>query len=153
MAKSEKSYSKDEKEKQRQKKREEKQKRKERRQAEANARDQAPDIDFVYVDKDGNLTSTPPDPDDREEVNAEDIVLGIPKQEEGERKAFDPVHTGVVEFFDTSKGFGFIMDDNDHQKYFCHVSDLIDTIEENDKVEYELEKGRKGMKAVRVQLV
>jgi len=153
MAKSEQTYSKKEKEKQRLKKREEKQKRKERRKAEAEAKDKAPDIDFVYVDKDGNLTSTPPDPNDREEINAEDIVLGIPPKEEGEREAFDPVHTGVVEFFDTSKGFGFILDDSDHQKYFCHVSALLDTIVENDKVSYELERGRKGMNAVKVKKV
>ena len=52
-----------------------------------------------------------------------------------------------------SKGFGFIVDAVNQEKYFCHVSGLIDTIAENDNVSFELEKGAKGMNAVRVTLV
>ncbi|MEM6516455.1 MAG: cold shock domain-containing protein, partial [Bacteroidota bacterium] len=38
------------------------------------------------------------------------------------------------------------------EKHFVHVSGLIDEINENDKVTFELEKGQKGMNAVRVNL-
>ena len=55
-------------------------------------------------------------------------------------------------FFDHSKGFGFIMDSETQEKHFVHVSGLIDEINENDKVTFELEKGQKGMNAVRVSL-
>jgi cold shock CspA family protein len=58
-----------------------------------------------------------------------------------------------VSFYDNSKGFGFIIDIEDQEKYFCHVSNLIDPIEENDKVEFELEKGPRGLNAVRVKVI
>ena len=80
----------------------------------------------------------------------DDIILGIPKKEEGE--AEDPIRKGKVSFFDSSKGFGFIVDSDNQEKYFTHVSGLIDEIAENDKVTFELEKGMKGMNAVKVTL-
>ena len=107
-------------------------------------------IEFAYVDHNGNLTDTPPDPTLKVEVDIEDIILGIPKKEEGE--ADDPIRNGKVSFFDSSKGFGFIIDSDNQEKYFTHVSGLIDDISENDKVTFELEKGMKGMNAVKVTL-
>lgn len=145
MAKSQQTYSKKEKEKAKLKKREEKQKKKEARKAE-----KTPGIDFVYVDHNGNLTDTPPDPSLKPEIEAEDIVLGIPPKEEGEREAFDPVRKGTVSFYDSSKGFGFIIDDENNEKYFTHVSGIIVEISENDSVSFELEKGQRGMNAVKV---
>ena len=145
MAKSQQTYSKKEKEKAKLKKREEKQKKKEARKAE-----KTPGIDFVYVDHNGNLTDTPPDPSLKPEIDAEDIVLGIPPKEEGEREAFDPVRKGTVSFYDSSKGFGFIIDDENSEKYFTHVSGIIDEISENGSVSFELEKGQRGMNAVKV---
>ena len=79
--------------------------------------------------------------------------MSIPKRDDSEVEAFDPVRQGKVSFFDNSKGFGFILDSENQEKYFCHVSGLIDDIQENDKVSFELEKGMKGMNAVRVKLV
>lgn len=151
MAKSQQTYSKSEKEKKRLKKREEKQKKKEARRAEAKER--GPGIQFAYVDYNGNLTDTPPDPSDKVEVELEDIEIGIPKMAEGERVAFDPVRKGKVSFYDDSKGFGFIIDNENEEKYFTHVSGLIDKISENDNVSFELEKGQRGMNAVKVTLI
>ena len=147
MAKSQQTFSKREKEKKRQKKREEKQKKKEARRAESKENDGG--IPFAYVDKYGNLTDTPPDSLDKDEIDASEIVLGIPQKVEEE---FDPIRQGKVAFFDHSKGFGFIMDKETHEKHFVHVSGLNDEINENDKVTFELEKGQKGMNAVRVKL-
>ncbi|MBT8320267.1 MAG: cold shock domain-containing protein, partial [Eudoraea sp.] len=65
---------------------------------------------------------------------------------------FDPVRKGKVSYFDHSKGFGFIIDAETQEKYFCHISGLIDEINENDKVTFELEKGMKGLNAVKVTL-
>ncbi|MDT0607587.1 cold-shock protein [Croceitalea rosinachiae] len=151
MGKSQQTYSKSEKEKKRLKRREDKQKKKEARRAEA--KENGGGIPMAYVDFNGNLVDTPPDPTMKVEIEAEDIVLGIPKKEEGDEEEFDPVRTGKVSFFDTSKGFGFIIDTENQEKYFCHVSGLIDEITENDKVTFELEKGMKGMNAVKVTLV
>lgn len=148
MAKSQQTYSKKEKEKAKLKKREEKQKKKETRKSE-----KTPGIDFVYVDYNGNLVDTPPDPSMKVEVDADDIILGIPKQEEGDREIFDPVRKGKVSFYDSSKGFGFIIDNENSEKYFTHVSGLIDDISENDNVSFELEKGQRGMNAVKVKKI
>ena len=150
MAKSQQTYSKSEKEKKRLKKREEKAKKKEARRAEAKDN---PGSEFVYVDHFGNLTDTPPDPSQKVKVDAEDIVIGVPKMEEGDREVFNPVRNGKVSFFDDSKGFGFIIDSENNEKYFTHVSGLIDKIVENDNVTFELEKGQRGMNAVKVTLV
>ncbi len=151
MSKSQQTFNKIEKEKKRAKKREEKQKKKEARKKEA--KDKPKGIDFAYVDHNGNLTDTPPDPDQKVEVEIEDIQISVPKSEFKEEDKFDPVHEGQVSFFDPSKGFGFIIDSVNQEKYFTHVSGHLDEIGENDKVSYELEKGQKGMNAVRVKKI
>jgi len=148
MAKSQQTFNKSEKEKKRLKKREMKAKKKEVRKLE---KEKGLGIQFAYVDHLGNLTDTPPDPDLKEVIDADSIVLGIPKMEDRDIEKFDPIRKGKVSFFDTSKGFGFILDLENQEKYFCHVSGLIDEIAENDKVTFELEKGMKGMNAVRVK--
>jgi len=147
MAKSQQSYSKRQKEKERIKKREEKQKKKEARREEAKDKDES--IPFAYVDKYGNLTDTPPEPNKEEEIKASEIILGIPKKEESDEE-FDPIRKGKVSFFDHSKGFGFIIDSETQEKHFCHVSRLNDEISEGNKVSFELEKGPRGLNAVNV---
>lgn len=59
---------------------------------------------------------------------------------------------GTVKFFNDTKGFGFIVDDESKSEYFVHVSGLIDEIKEGDEVEFELQDGRKGLNAVNVKL-
>ncbi|WP_452224404.1 cold-shock protein [Lacinutrix chionoecetis] len=150
MAKSQQTFNKLEKEKKRLKKREDKRKKMEARKAEReeNGTD---GIQFAYVDFNGNLVDTPPDPEDKIKVKAKNIVLGVPKKED--LPEVDPIRQGKVSFYDSSKGFGFIIDMEDQEKYFCHVSGLIDEITENDKVQFELEKGMKGLNAVRVKKI
>ena len=147
MAKSQQTYSKIEKEKARAKKREQKQKKKEARKAEGGSGG----IQFAYVDAYGNLTDTPPDPELKVEYELEDIQISVTKKEDLPEE--DPVRKGKVNFFDTSKGFGFIIDSDNGEKYFTHVSGLIDEIAENDKVSFELEKGMRGMNAVKVKKI
>ena len=60
---------------------------------------------------------------------------------------------GTVKFFNEAKGFGFITPSDSKADIFVHVSGLIDEIRENDEVEYEEEKGRKGMNAVNVKRI
>lgn len=57
---------------------------------------------------------------------------------------------GTVKFFNEAKGFGFIKPSNSNTDIFVHTSGLIDEIRENDEVEYEEERGKKGMNAVKV---
>jgi CspA family cold shock protein len=59
---------------------------------------------------------------------------------------------GSVKFFNDSKGFGFIKDEESDKEYFVHVSGLIDEIRENDEVTFDLQEGRKGLNAVNVRI-
>ncbi|MFN5440600.1 MAG: cold-shock protein, partial [Flavobacteriia bacterium] len=57
---------------------------------------------------------------------------------------------GHVKFFNETKGFGFIVEEDTNKEYFVHVTGLVDKIKENDEVEFELQEGRKGLNAVNV---
>ncbi len=59
---------------------------------------------------------------------------------------------GTVKFFNTTKGFGFIKSQETGEDIFVHVSGLVDEIRENDVVQFDVEKGKKGINAVNVQL-
>ena len=60
---------------------------------------------------------------------------------------------GTVKFFNDSKGFGFIIEEESKKEYFVHVSGLIDEIKEGDNVEFELKEGKKGLNAVNVKVI
>jgi CspA family cold shock protein len=62
------------------------------------------------------------------------------------------MNKGIVKFFNDSKGFGFIKDENSDKEYFVHVSGLKEEIRENDQVTFELQEGKKGLNAVNVKL-
>lgn len=66
---------------------------------------------------------------------------------------FIKMNTGKVKFFNETKGYGFIADENSNEEYFTHITGLIDTIKEGDLVEFELEEGKKGLNAVNVKVV
>ncbi|MCC6373012.1 MAG: cold shock domain-containing protein [Bacteroidia bacterium] len=59
---------------------------------------------------------------------------------------------GTVKFFNETKGFGFIKEENG-QEIFVHVSGLKEDIQENDQVTFEIEQGKKGLNAINVSLV
>ena len=63
------------------------------------------------------------------------------------------MNKGTVKFFNESKGFGFVVDDESKTEYFVHVTGLIDEINEGDSVEFELQEGRKGLNAVNVRVI
>jgi len=65
----------------------------------------------------------------------------------------DNKNTGTVKFFNAEKGFGFIKHDDSSKKTYVQASGLIDEIKENDKVEFDLQNGKKGMNAVNVKLI
>ncbi len=60
---------------------------------------------------------------------------------------------GTVKFFNSAKGFGFITVKDTNQEVFVHTTNLIDDIQEDDHVQFDVEKGEKGLSAVRVSLV
>ncbi|MFW5793154.1 MAG: cold-shock protein [Bacteroidota bacterium] len=60
---------------------------------------------------------------------------------------------GTVKFFNKTKGYGFIKDNETEKEFFVHVSGLIDEVQDGDEVSYELEEGRKGLNAANVKLL
>jgi len=149
MAKSQQSFNKSEKEKAKQKKRKEKEERKAERKS--NQGRGGLDNMIAYVDENGMITSTPPDPSRKKKVIADNIQIAIPKEETTKDTAI--IRTGIVTFFNETKGFGFIKDAVSQESIFTHINDHLDTIKENNKVTFMVEKGMKGLKAIEVKLL
>lgn len=63
------------------------------------------------------------------------------------------MNTGTIKFFNESKGYGFIKDDNSSSELFVHVSGLLEPVGQDDKVEYEVAEGKKGKNAVNVKKI
>ena|ERR1051326_4610587 len=147
MSKSQETWNKKEREKQKQKARQEKEERKKERKEKGKT---GIDDMMAYVDENGNLSASPPDPRKKVVVNAEDIEIGVTYQ-----KAVDPkdlVRTGTVSFFNEEKGYGFIREEKSGQSIFVHVNNCKEPIQQNSKVNFEIEKSPKGASAINVTL-
>ncbi len=105
---------------------------------------------MAYVDENGNISATPPDPRKRKEIKLEDITIGVP---EYVPDAEDEFRTGKVSFFNHEKGFGFIRDLVTQESIFVHINNLSGPVQENDKVSFTTEKGPRGLMAVNVNIV
>lgn len=150
MGRSQETFSKKEKEKKKLKKRQDKEQKKEDRKA-ISAKGKGIEEMLAYVDDDGNITDTPPDPKKKKIVNQEEIQIGISRQAPPDPA--DLIRKGTVSFFNTSKGYGFIKDHETQQSIFIHQNDLTSPIKENDQVNFEVEKGPKGLQAIKVRTV
>ncbi|NLX81134.1 MAG: cold shock domain-containing protein [Proteiniphilum sp.] len=146
MAKSN-SFNKRELEKNKQKKREEKRKRREERKN--NPTDTFEDM-IAYVDEFGVISSTPPEPREKEDIEIEDIEISTPKMEEQE---VETDMKGTVDFFNHGKGFGFIKRSGKNDSYFFHISNAPEDIEEGNQVTFELERGDRGLNAVNIKKI
>ncbi len=151
MSKSHQSFSKKEKEKKRRKKKQAKLERRQQRKLEKEQNGPKSFEDMLsYVDENGNLTDSPPDPAKKKKIKAEDIVIGIPPKEEISEE--EKIRKGSVKFFNHDKGFGFIIDTDTKENIFVHMNNTNDLIKDNDKVTFEVEMGAKGPSAVNVSL-
>ena len=146
MAKSNETFNKKEKEKKRQKKLHDKKEKAAERKANSGKGKGLEDM-MAYVDENGNLSSKPADPKRILSINAEDIKIGVSRQEPE-----DPVRVGIVTLFKTDKGYGFIKGLETQESYFFHVNSLIDPVKENNRVSFEIEKGPKGLSAINVRI-
>jgi CspA family cold shock protein len=61
--------------------------------------------------------------------------------------------TGIVKFFNDTKGFGFIRDDATGNELFVHLTGLVDRVIQNDKVSFDVIEGRKGPNAINVKKI
>lgn len=150
MGRSQETFGKKEREKKKAKKRKEKEEARLARKEEGKS---SFDDMIAYVDANGNIVDTPPEPiDKKEQIKAEDIVLGVPKKDESLED--DPVRTGTVSFFNHEKGYGFIKDSDSKDSIFVHINNVDeDEINEGNKVSYETQPGLKGPEACKVKLV
>lgn len=151
MAKSKETFNKKEKEKKRMKQRQEKKDKMEERKANA-GKGKPLESMMAYIDENGNLSDTPPDPSKKLEFKAEDMQIGVPKYEHEEAED-GGVLKGKVSFFNQSKGFGFITVASSGERVFVHASQLLEPVAEEDQVTFEVEQGPRGLTAVNVQRV
>ena len=138
------SYSKKEREKKRRKKKQDKAEKKKQRKLEGKT-----SAEFMYVDENGNLSTTPPDPAKKKKFNAEDIDISVPSSG---LSLSSLEHKGYVKFYDKEKRFGFINETGGKKDYFFHEDNVLDKVQDQDKVIFEVEKGPKGPVAVSVRL-
>jgi cold shock CspA family protein len=150
MSKSQETWNKKEREKKKQKSRKDKEEKKQERKENAKENKSFDDM-LAYIDENGNLSSTPPDPSKKKRVKLEDIQISIPKQ--GAIDPADLIRKGTVTFFNEAKGYGFIKDQETQESIFVHANGLLNQVKENSKVTFEVEMGPKGPGAVRVKLI
>jgi cold shock CspA family protein len=143
------SFGKKEKEKKKQQKRKEKEQKKAERKANAKS-GQSLDEMMAYVDENGNISDTPPDPDKKKIIKENDIVLG--SRNLGGTPA-PSIRKGRVTYFNTAKGYGFIKDLQSQESIFVHSKGVNFVIKENDLVSFETESGFKGLNAVQVKKI
>lgn len=148
MSRSQESFNKKEVRNKKEKKRKDKEIKKQNRKE--NEKVSSLDDMIAYVDENGMITSTPPDPSKRIDVKLEDIEISIPKSDPNQ--IIDPIRKGSVTFFNNAKGFGFIRDLETQESVFVHVNNLLEDIKEGNLVNYEVEMGQKGPTAVQVKL-
>ncbi len=147
MAKSKETFNKKEKEKKRLKQRQEKLQKKEERKANTKKGQSLEDM-MAFIDENGNLSDTPPDPRNKKSFKLEDIAIGVAKQSDIPE---DENRTGTVTYFDESKGYGFINDQLTNERVFIHVNNLTEKINVSDKVMFKLGSGPRGLAAVDVK--
>ncbi len=105
---------------------------------------------MAFVDENGNLSDTPPDPNRAYKASVEDIMIDIPKTVATDS---DGLLDGVVSYFDPAKGYGFVIDDQTKERLFIHVTGLAQPNTElntGDKVVYTAVRSPRGMQAVSV---
>ncbi len=105
---------------------------------------------MAYVDEHGNLSETPPDPKKAYSVSVEEIAIDIPK---AAPEDVDAAPIGVISYFDPSKGYGFIVDEQTKERLFVHVKSLAQPgmeLNTGDRVSYTAMRSPRGMQAVSV---
>jgi cold shock CspA family protein len=149
MARSKQTSLKTEKEKNKLKKRKEKEEKKLERKTTSN-KGKGFDSMIAYVDENGQLSDTPPDPSKKKEISLESIQLGARKHEELEEADF--LNSGQVSYYNQEKGYGFIKDSRG-ASFFFHLNSLRSPVQVNDRVTFEKANGPKGINAINVSKI
>jgi cold shock CspA family protein len=150
MAKSTITFNKKEREKKKFKKQQDKKEKAEERKSSSSKGKGLEDM-MAYIDEDGNITSTPPNPTKKKKTfDVDDIQIGVARRVDEE---VETVRNGTVTFFNDSKGYGFIKDLQSQESVFVHINSLTEPLKEGEKITFETEQGQKGLQAVRIKKV
>lgn len=117
---------------------------------ESNDKGKGLDDMIMYVDANGQFTSTPPvkrNVDDDEDMDLSHIQLGAAPIE-----AENPIKSGIVTFL-SEKGYGFITEDKSKENIFFHSNNCAEMVKKGNKVAFEIEKSPKGLSAIDIKLV
>jgi len=143
------SFSKKEKEKKRIKARQDKAQKMQERKESNNGGKSLADM-MAYVDENGNLVSTPPDPNRKKEDTTELALMAS----EGRPILEEPsALTGIISFYNDEKGYGFITQDITRENIFVHANQALQPLQKNDRVTFEKEKTPRGYNALQVQKI
>lgn len=135
-------------EKKKQEKRIEKQKRKEQRKL--SGTDSFDDM-IAYVDENGVISSTPPEYNKTENADTSRNIIPEKRKPAPEQHNTTVAIKGRVEYINAEKGYGFVKEITRTDKYFFHVSGLLESVQVDDIVVFDLERGKKGFNAVRIK--
>ncbi len=133
-------------------KRKEKEQRRDEKRLEPSGKSSMEDM-IAYVDENGNLSATPPDPQKARKVALDDIAISTPREIPPDP---DALLQGVVTYFDAAKGYGFISNTRTQERVFVHVNQLADpgiSLATGNKVEYAAQKGPRGLQAELVRKI
>jgi cold shock CspA family protein len=149
MARSQETWSKKDVRNKKEKKRKDKEQKKIERKENGKSGSSLEDM-IAYVDENGMITSTPPDPTKKQKIKLEDIQIGVSRRAEPEPEEL--IQKGIVTYMNDSKGFGFIRNLKTQESIFVHKKELLEPVQETDKVTFEVQMGMKGLNAVNVKL-
>jgi CspA family cold shock protein len=101
-------------------------------------------LEFTLVDRGGRISAT--------NLRIEGDPMPVERAERGpQRQLTGEKAQGTVKFFNAMKGFGFIQRDDGQPDAFVHISAVeragIPTLNEGDRLEFELEVDRRGKTA------
>ena len=102
---------------------------------------------MAYVDENGNLSTTPPDPKKMSVIDATEIAVSVIRKEDIRVSS----HKGKLTYFNAEKAYGFITDMKTQEKVFVHQTSFSEPIELNEKIAFETERTVRGLVAVNVR--
>ena len=148
MGRSQETFNKKEVKKKQEKKRKQKaEKRLARKESEAKS---SMDDMIAYVDENGMISTSPPDPEKKSKIKSDDIEISVPKRSAQDQQ---PERKGVLTFFNEGKGFGFIKDSESKQDVFVHINNMQGELKEGNMVSFEITRGQKGPEAINVKMI
>jgi len=108
---------------------------------------------LAYVDENGNLSPVPPQGANLDDMAFNEVRSDNRQEPRSPRTAENPIRTGFVSFFNLSKGFGFITDDQSKERVFFHMNQLSQPLKEKDRVTFIQEKTSRGINAINVKKI